>query len=305
MKLLRPLISHIKDLKDRGQRSGPKSRRARPALEGLEVRCVPSTLTELPSLPTLNSHPTSITTASDGSIWFTERYAGKLGRLSPQGTLTEYPIPFGNAEDITASPDGYVWFTLGGFIGRVSAAGGPIAEFALPGYDELAAGITTRSDGSVWFASNLWRAPGYSRIGEISSTGTITELAAVETNTFITGLVGGPDGNLWASQKCDCYMGDNGVAKVSTAGSGSFTVYPIPGDYLTAAYSPEGITVGPDNNLWFTEFDNEAFGNISHGRIGRITTSGVHTEFALPEGSQATGPIVAGPDGAVWFTEGR
>jgi streptogramin lyase len=53
-----------------------------------------------------------------------------------------------------------------------------------------------------------------------------------------------------------------------------------------------GITAGPDGALWFTE---------ERGQIGRITTVGVITEFAVPS-SFAYG-ITAGPDGALWFTQ--
>jgi streptogramin lyase len=292
MKMLRPLISRIKELKARAQRSRPKSRRARPALEGLEVRCVPSTITELGSLPTLNSYPAGITTASDGSIWFTESRANKLGRLSPQGTLTEYPVPTSasDPEQITASPDGYVWFTerAGGKIGRVSAAGGPIAEFALGGYLKVPTAITTRSDGTVWFAG--WEPCDCASIGTISSTGSITELGTEETETYINGLVGGPDGNLWATQS-SYWASLNGVVKVSTAGFGSFKGYPF-GDIISD--EPQSITVGPDNALWFTD--------ARASLIGQITTSGLSTVFALPAGSQPQ-QIVAGPDDAVWFTE--
>jgi streptogramin lyase len=56
-----------------------------------------------------------------------------------------------------------------------------------------------------------------------------------------------------------------------------------------------GIAAGSDGNLWFTEY----FGN----RIGRITTSGVLTEFSISTiGSQPTS-IAAGADGNLWFTE--
>ena len=46
--------------------------------------------------------------------------------------------------------------------------------------------------------------------------------------------------------------------------------FPIP----TAGSSPRSIAVGPDGNLWFTEL----FGN----NIGRITRTGVFTEFPVP-----------------------
>src|ERR1039457_4441892 len=63
---------------------------------------------------------------------------------------------------------------------------------------------------------------------------------------------------------------------------------------ITAGAAPEGVTAGPDGNLWFTEF--------SIGRIGRITPLGVVTEFSagITAGSHPFG-ITAGPDGNLWF----
>ena len=64
------------------------------------------------------------------------------------------------------------------------------------------------------------------------------------------------------------------------------TEYEIP----TPNSSPGGITTGPDGALWFTE---------SVGKIGRVTTGGVFTEY--PTGSSSS-CITTGPDGALWFT---
>jgi streptogramin lyase len=74
--------------------------------------------------------------------------------------------------------------------------------------------------------------------------------------------------------------------------AGAITEHPLP----TAESAPQGITVGPDGNLWFTETQ----GN----RIGRITTGGAITEFALPNVGSSPEGITAGPDGNLWFTEG-
>ena len=67
--------------------------------------------------------------------------------------------------------------------------------------------------------------------------------------------------------------------------------YPIP----AANSSPNGITVGPDGNLWFTE--------NTGNKIGRITPDGVITEFTIPTANSGPRGIAAGPDGNVWFTE--
>src|ERR1700730_6073061 len=55
------------------------------------------------------------------------------------------------------------------------------------------------------------------------------------------------------------------------------------------------IAAGPDGALWFTE--------TFASRIGRITTSGVVSEFPLPTSGSGPADIAAGPDGALWFTE--
>ena len=60
------------------------------------------------------------------------------------------------------------------------------------------------------------------------------------------------------------------------------------------AAGPVMVALGPDGNLWFTE--------QAGLKIGRITTSGTITEFAIP-GAQGLTGIAAGPDGNVWFTD--
>ena len=67
---------------------------------------------------------------------------------------------------------------------------------------------------------------------------------------------------------------------------------------LTSGSDPEGITLGPDGNLWFTEHSGSG-----SGAIGRITPSGVVTEFSAGLSIGAfPNSIVAGPDGNLWFT---
>src|SRR4029077_18866554 len=58
---------------------------------------------------------------------------------------------------------------------------------------------------------------------------------------------------------------------------------------------PEGITTGPDMNLWFTEFDA--------GSIARILPSAPNpiTEFNVSVADIRPAGITAGPDGNLWF----
>ncbi len=57
--------------------------------------------------------------------------------------------------------------------------------------------------------------------------------------------------------------------------------------------SPYEMASGPDGALWFT--------NIANNSIGRITTSGVVTDYSDPSIGGPQG-ITTGPDGALWFT---
>src|SRR5438067_13782122 len=49
------------------------------------------TITEY-SIPTANSFPDGIVAGPDGNIWFAERIAGKIGRITTDGSLTEFPL---------------------------------------------------------------------------------------------------------------------------------------------------------------------------------------------------------------------
>jgi virginiamycin B lyase len=62
-------------------------------------------------------------------------------------------------------------------------------------------------------------------------------------------------------------------------------------------HTPSHIAAGPEGNLWFTE-------TSLSGRVGRITPTGVITEFSLPSIGDFATPIsiAAGPDGNLWYT---
>jgi virginiamycin B lyase len=82
------------------------------------------------------------------------------------------------------------------------------------------------------------------------------------------------------------------LAGLRPAATQLFTEYTIP----TAGSDPLGVTAGPDGAVWFTEQNTN--------KIGRITTSGVITEFAIPTSNSVPyGITTAGPDGALWFVE--
>ncbi len=81
------------------------------------------------------------------------------------------------------------------------------------------------------------------------------------------------------------------ITSQPTAPLGTMTEFPI----LSAASGLDVITLGSDNNLWFTEE------NVN--KIGRITPGGIITEFSIPTANSNVLGISSGPDGNLWFTE--
>jgi virginiamycin B lyase len=81
------------------------------------------------TVPT-NASPWGITSGPDGALWFTEccnQHPGsgttpgnKIGRITTNGKITEFTLPTGSMGPfgITAGPDGALWFSEAGKIGR-------------------------------------------------------------------------------------------------------------------------------------------------------------------------------------------
>jgi len=99
--------------------------------------------------------PNDITTGPDGNLWFTESNSAQIGRITPAGIVTEFPIPFSGGSrpaGITAGPDGNLWFVEnGGRIGRRITPTGVITEVYDLGPNSELTGITVGSDGALWF----------------------------------------------------------------------------------------------------------------------------------------------------------
>ena len=110
----------------------------------------------------------------------------------------------------------------------------------------------------------------------------------------------GPDGAIWFTVSCAdtaCISNPENEAIGRITADGTITKYPLPFNGKPAfadGKGPYGITLGPDDALWFTEIRGNA--------IGRITTAGVITEYPLPFPGSSPYAITTGPDGALWFT---
>lgn len=210
-------------------------------------------------------------------------------------TIREFPTPVDSSPfAIAAGPDGSLWYTDIGKIGRITTEGA-ITEFPLSTRG-LPQGIAAGPDGALWFTEE-----GDGRIGRITTEGMVTEFALPDDGGYQAapiGIAAGPDGALWFTDGNEWFTDGNGkveqIGRITTAGTVSH--YPIAGTYANA----RAIAAGNDGNLWFT-------GRVA-GVIGRITPGGVVTEFATPipagdDRAIAPNGIAAGADGNLWFTD--
>jgi virginiamycin B lyase len=239
------------------------------------------------ALPTRGSSPFGITVGPDDNIWFTEIGANKIGRLTRNGALTEWPVVGAlGLRGICAGPDGRLWFACGSSdrIGRITT-NGVIRLFDIPHPPwpfRVPWAITPAPDGtSLWFVGL-----GY-RVSRITTGGAITTEYLHENGRNFYGVTFGADNNLWYT---DGGWGQCAIHRRNSV-SGEHIMYPID-PYAV----PIGIARGPDDAVWFTEY--------TLGKIGRFNVDGQLTEAEV--GDNLPWGITAGPgDGAMWFTEQR
>jgi streptogramin lyase len=84
---------------------------------------------------------------------------------------------------------------------------------------------------------------------------------------------------------------------VKTGAAPTVNIFPIP---LTGSL-PQSITLGPDGNLWMTQFNGNSIARI----FANGPATGFVTEFTIPTKDSRPYGIAAGPDGNLWFTEAK
>jgi len=163
-------------------------------------------------------------------------------------------------------------------------------EFPIPTPASGATSITRAADGNLWFTEF-----NADRIGRINTAGAITNEFSIPAGSGALDIVSGPDGNLYFTERFTDRIGRiNPLAGSDAAIQASFTDTFTTG--ITTGSGPTSITVGPDGNLWFTEFNTDS--------VARLTlATGAVTEFSVPGAGSGPAGITSGPDGALWFTE--
>src|ERR1700682_425632 len=226
-----------------------------------------------------------ITAARDGNIWYFDVGQTLVGRVTPAGVITQYPVPAAGSgsRSIIGAPDGNIWMagrvqaptTDTDLIIKVSPAG-VVTRFSV-GVGVGPESITWGPDGNIWF-TEFWSG----QIGRMTPVGETTKFPG---GSQLRGIVTGPDHNLWFVQSD---FNRAAIGRMTT--SGVVTLFPLGGS-ADQQLQPADIIAGPDGNLWFNE---------TH-KLGRISVAGVITRFQISAKGHPTG-LAAGPDGNVWFT---
>lgn len=159
----------------------------------------------LPTGTTRRTTPSvgAITTGHDGALWFTDSQLGTIDRITTEGALTTFPVPFGSPLGIAAAPDGNIWFTAGGgasgAIGRL-APSGALTAFTISGGPNgvtVGSSLAVASDGAVWTSTYDLTTSSGSAV-RLSATGAWSRIPFA-TFTELDGVTATPDGSVWFS----------------------------------------------------------------------------------------------------------
>jgi streptogramin lyase len=180
-----------------------------------------------------NGSVSALATGPDGAAWFTLSVDGgrsgyTIGRITPAGALTQYPVPMGIPTAIAAGY-GDLWFPIDYATETASAIGRMTTSGVLTTYDlpewwgQYSAGIA-RVGTNMWFV-------GPNGLGYTSSSGEMVTRQVSDIPGIVGPLVGaiaaGSDGNTWVL--------DNGIANCTA--QFVCTNYPVPPDAF-----PSGAT---------------------------------------------------------------
>lgn len=108
-------------------------------------------------------------------------------------------------------------------------------------------------------------------------TAVVHEYPTPDSNALLGEIARGSDGNVWFLE----YF-SNTVDRVTPTGQ----LTRFPADFY------RDLTTGPDGNLWLSG---------AYGKVTKMTTSGVTTDYPLPAG-MGLGQITSGPGGRLWAT---
>ena len=250
----------------------------------------------------VGGNPQEIVAGMDGNVWFTDSQLNRVVRLSPSGTVTAYavPTPASGVTGIAATPGTVaVTETSANKIAVLTYSGEWVNELTVPTANAAPVGIALGADGALWFTDRAVFGDYCDRIGHVLNWGLSGIVPSVEEFRLpiggrapiaIASASPWDNGHLWFTES-----NYGQVVSVTNGndvtGAGHIHTY----DLSSIWSSSNGITAGPNQEMWFTESAGNA--------IGAVTMTGVITEYTTPTWNSAPLGITVDPSGIVWFAE--
>ena len=235
-----------------------------------------------PAAPTLErfyirgTHvPSDPVRGPDGAVWFT--LAGAMGRVSADGRVTVFGTRRLDPFGTAANLDGELWFldARRDIVSRIDMAGHMRVVSKAFPKGATLWGIATGGDGNLWITE-----AGVDAIARMTLDGRVTQIARLPHDSFPTQITAGSDGSLW-------FAVADGVGRVTPVGALRLWKFRV-----TAAFGPS-IAATLDGGVL------AATGTA----LLRVSPAGTVTRLPV---NRARPPqvLATGPDGAVWFTLG-
>ncbi len=241
------------------------------------------------AVPTKGGHPHDPAVGPDGSLWFTEQMANKLGRLDPKtGEIKEYPLPSdknAGPHGLVADKDGNIWFTanFGGYIGKLDPRSGQVTQFKMPvekADDPHTAVFDAR--GILWFTVQ-----GGNMVGRLDPKTGKFDMKEVPTESAL------PYGIQINSKGVPifCELGTNKMGSIEPQ-TMAIKEYTLP-----EGVRPRRLAIAADDTVYFTDFKS--------GHLGTLNTSNGSVKLFPSPGGAESNPygIAITPDGMVWYSE--
>ena len=149
------------------------------------------------TLPIAASGPSRIAAGADGNLWVTQTKANEIARVTPTGSVTEYPLPSGaTPARIAAGPDGNVWFTEAGSTRSARSRRRARSRSSRSHRRQPPHRHQRGADGNVWFTEQ-----GADKIARITvGIGHVTEYPIPTASSGPDGITFGANGQIWFSE---------------------------------------------------------------------------------------------------------
>ena len=240
----------------------------------------------VPNKTTAGIH--SAVPAPDGSVWFSEQGANKIGKWDPATqTITEYQHNYipgkelttagGSRHTIRVDAQGNVWST-GSPLSKFDPKTGKFTDFPeVP----TAYGIEADANGNIWFSEFVETG----KLGKVDAkTGKVTKYALPTPKAYPRRMALDPQGYVWVAE----YRGGK-IARFDVKKE-TFQEFSLPGGSPT----PYAIALDRNNFIWYSSMDLDTI-----NRLDPKTGTVVEFPFLYPE--NGIREFFSDAEGRLWF----